>query len=237
MKNLTFANGKLVLLVLLLGYFGCTPETIKPNPDPTPTPSRPSITVNSVSPSSKKLVYNGAANPQTTVTIDFTVTGATTPATVNGVVVLNGLFTSPPISSGQKFVIQASNAQGPTSETVDIAVEIDPVMALLTNGKFVMVKKIVDTTPNAMACEYDDTTSFSLAGKRVTVRGDACPGSVQTTNFYLNSEKNKLFGWFDDVNGDGADILKVTSDSLNLKTYSSTPNGLVPVHLFFKRVQ
>ena len=216
MKALTiFANVKsLILLVLLFGYFGCTPETIKPNPDPTPTPTKPKVTVNSVNPASRKLVYDGSANPQTTVVIDFTVTGATTPATVNGAVVLNGLFTSPPISSGQKFVIQASNAQGPTSETVDIAVEIDPVMALLTTRRFLTTKLVRDGVPFASSIEYDDTTTFSLDSKVSVHRGSG--GFWATWPISLSNNKTIINGW----SPGGTEILKLTADSLVYRTYT-----------------
>lgn len=215
-KNLTFANGKLVLLVLLTVFTvsGCNPEAVDPNPDPPPPVSgKPKITVNSVTPTN--LVYNGSANPQTTVTISFSVTGNTTVPTVNGQTVSNGLFTSGPVFSGQKFIIAASNAQGTTSYEVNITVSVDPVMTLLTNKRFLITKLVQDGVPLPSSIEYDDTVSFALDSKVSVHRGAA--GFWGTWPFYLSNNKTVINGWY----SGGAEILKLTADSLVYRTYTS----------------
>jgi hypothetical protein len=117
-----------------------------PNPSP---PHKPSITINSIDPSTSTLIYDGSQNPKVRATISFTVGGNTSPITVTGGNLNGDIITTDTLLTNVSVRIDATNATGTTTVSVPITVTISPLGNMLSKkweNTFREYKSPIDVT-------------------------------------------------------------------------------------------
>ncbi len=234
-KNLTFANGKLVLLVLLtlVSVLGCTPETVDPNPTPVPTPTpkpKPTITISA---SATELMYADTAY------IDWSASANSVKpakAYINGVEQsgLSGKLLTGALDKAVTYNFEVINDYGSDKKSVTINVQtITPVMGWLTDSLPVpwhrqsIESKAYGTsvwvnTP-LLPCALDDSYTFRLfPRKRLFLKRSIVPCDTESDAEFnwslIGNQTRVVFGDTSFVQSIGQNTMVLTKEVPNVMT-------------------
>lgn len=230
MKRIIFTpnGGKIILFLLVISIIvGCTDKGSSVDVSSKKAPSISKIVVSPVG-----LHYEGLQNPDTTAEISFNVTGNPSPTTTvdENTEPVYGKFTTPMLLTSRTFTIKSVNEVGSANVQVPVAVTVDPKVSLLSGKGWIMCRLTNDGVPAPIGTQTDDTTLLTIYG-RIVVKFGSNGSTSAPQKWWFSDNKTMIEGWF----GPGAEIKKLSADSLRILTIGGSSSGNVQTEITYRR--